>query len=276
MASAPDDRTPTAHAAARRPLRMVAWSALVALSALVLGPDPAAAHAVSIGQSKISDVGGVVRYELAVDYDELAQRVRLGLPATRRPGGRATTDAQRESALRRAKPRLQSYVGARVRVLADGTPCTDTLQAVDVIRFQGAVFAVLSSSYRCAGAVGGPYAVHYDLFFDALSADQRHTHANVADYRLGGATGRIVFEPGNQVLAADGAADAAGPEEATGPDRASGGSVSGDRDAGRDPRPTGRRARPASGRPPPRPATPIGRGRGPAASAGRALAARRR
>lgn len=211
----------------------MALAALVALSVVLLRPEPVAAHAVSVGQSKISDVGGVVRYELAVDYDELAQRVRLGAPGTRRPGARAPTDAQREAALREAKPRLQSYVGARVRVLLDGAPCTDTLQTVEAVRFRGEVFAVLSSAYRCPGPAGGPYAVHYDLFFDRLSAGQRHAHANVADYRLGGASGRVVFEPGNQVLAPDGTADAAG--------------VSGAPGGGRGSRPTGRRAGPASG-----------------------------
>lgn len=183
-----------------RDARLLATSALVALCLLLPSSEPASAHAVSVGQSKISEVGGVVRYELAVNYDELAERARLETPATRRPGARAATDTQREVALRRAKPRLQSYLGARVRVLQDGSECADTLRTVEVVRHLGEVFAVLSSTYDCSESDGGSFGVRYELFFDAASAARQHAHANVADYELGDKTGRVVFEPANRVL----------------------------------------------------------------------------
>lgn len=179
-------------------------SSLAALAAVLLGSDPARAHAVFVGQSKIVQEGATVHYELALNYDELAKRVRLGASGEPGPGTQDVTVAQREAALRAAQPRLESYVGEHVRVLADGTACAHTLQTVEVVPYRVEVFAVLSSAYTCAGSGAASYTVDYDLFFDAVSAGERAAHANVADYELGRAAGRFVFEPGTQRLAMGG------------------------------------------------------------------------
>lgn len=174
---------------------------LVAVVLLALAPGPAFAHEVSIGQSKIRQEEQTVRYELAVEYDELAKRVSLRPPP---PAAREVTDAERAAVLQDARPRLAGYLDAGVRVLLDEQACAGRLGTIDVERFQGTVYAVLSSTYRCPESPSGAFEVQYDLFFDALSDAERSSHANVADYDLGGQTGRFVFEPGQQRLTAGG------------------------------------------------------------------------
>lgn len=175
------------------------WS-LLAVVLLAVAPGPAWAHEVSIGQSKIRQDGPTVRYELAVEYDELAKRVGLPPPAT----AGAATDAEREAALGAARASTAGYLDEAVRVRLDEQACAGRLETIDVDRFQGTVYAVLSSSYRCPDRPSGAVEVQYDLFFDALSDAERSSHANVADYDLGGQTGRFVFEPGQQRLTAGG------------------------------------------------------------------------
>lgn len=193
-----------------RRARLLALSSLAALAVVLLGSDPARAHAVFVGQSKILQEGATVRYELALNYDELAKRVRLGAPGAVGPGARDVPVAQREAALRAARPRLQSYVEEHVRVLADGTACAHTLQSVEVVPYRVEIFAVLSSVYECPGSGAASYTVDYDAFFDAVSGDERAAHANVADYELGAAAGRFVFEAGTQRLGVGGPGAASG------------------------------------------------------------------
>lgn len=71
-------------------------------------------------------------------------------------------------------------------------------------RFEGQSYALLTTTYRCPGNPAGAFQVEYDLFFDSLSDAERFTHANVADYNLGGETGRFVFERDAQRLTAGG------------------------------------------------------------------------
>lgn len=174
---------------------------LVVVVLLGLAPGPAWAHAVGIGQSKIHQEGQTVRYELAVEYDELVKRVSVR-PSP--PAAREVTDADREAALRGSRAELAVYLDRGVQVLLDGEACAAHLGTIDVEHFQGTVYAVLSSTYRCPGRPFGAFEVQYDLFFDALSDAERFSHANVADYDLGGEAGRFVFERGEQRLSAGG------------------------------------------------------------------------
>jgi len=200
---------------------MLALAALAALSVVLVRPDAAWAHEVFIGQSKILQDGDVVRYELAVDYGELAQRVDLG---------EAGTDEGRVAALEAARPRLESYLGEHVRVLRDGTGCVGALEAVEVIRHLGQVFAALTSAYQCPASGTGAYVVEYGVFFDARSASHRTTHASLADYEIGGTAGRAVLEPGNPRIEVGGAGVAGGAASAGG--GAASGGASGATEAG--------------------------------------------
>ncbi|MDQ3611318.1 MAG: HupE/UreJ family protein, partial [Actinomycetota bacterium] len=162
-------------------------------------PAPASAHGVSLGQSKIRQDGAVVRYELAVAYDELSRRLETGAAA---PG--TLTDAERKATLLDRRAQLADYLGRDVRVRLGGAACAHRLEEIDVERFEGQVFALLSSAYLCPERPAGGVEVEYDLFFDALSEAERSSHANVADYDLGGETGRFVFERDEQRFAAGG------------------------------------------------------------------------
>lgn len=164
------------------------------LGALVLlAPAPAWAHGVSLGQSKIQQEGGDVRYELAVEYEELAKRVGLASAPS------DTADARREDALRERREALSAHLERQVRVLQGGESCSARLDTIEVEPFQDKSYAILSSVYRCSGT--GAFEVRYDLLLDPLAEAERSSHANIADYDLGGQTGRFVFEPGRQVLA---------------------------------------------------------------------------
>jgi hypothetical protein len=178
---------------------MGVWT-LGALALLVLRPEPAWSHSVVFGQSKIQQQGGVVRYELAVNYDELAKRITLQTAGHSEGPPRAATDADREKALHDAQEGLESYLGSHVRIVVDGRGCKPTLKNSDVLRYGGELFAVMSLAYRCPGSPTGPYEVHYDLFFDSGSANEMTSHANLVDYELAGAVGRFVFEPGTERL----------------------------------------------------------------------------
>jgi hypothetical protein len=174
--------------------RVARWVPLVtALTVLVLClvAQPARAHAVSLGQSKISQDGDTVRYELAVEYAELVKRlgVRPADPARPEP-----SDAQRTADLVGLRSELAAYLDGVLRVSLDGGRCAPKLDTIEVEPFQGELYAILSSTYRCPGR-SGSLVVEYDLFFDAISDAERSSHANVADYDVGDETGRFVFEP---------------------------------------------------------------------------------
>jgi hypothetical protein len=168
---------------------------------LCLAAGDASAHTVTVGQSKIEQEDGEVRYELAVEYHELMQQVGLadpsgGLPPPESPDAELTaTLADREDA-------LAEYLGTRIRVFLDGVGCEHALRSTDVVRFQGVVYAVASLAYECPGSPSGAYEIHYELLFDEASARHGLAHSNVADYELDGESGRFLFEPRNRVLAA--------------------------------------------------------------------------
>ena len=116
----------------------------------------------SLGQSKIQQVGQDVRYELAVEYDELAKRV--GVPPE-------AATAQRATALRQRRDAVAAHLEQRVRVLQGGEGCAADLDAVDVEPFQDKSYAILSSTYRCPGT--GAFEVRYDLLLDPLGDAER-------------------------------------------------------------------------------------------------------
>lgn len=181
------------------------FATLAAIVSLSLESQPAWAHGVKIGQSKISQAGDVVRYELAVNYDELTKR--LGENSPSRSLSEEATDGERQAALRNGQEELGTYLGSQVGVALDGVDCEDTLDQVDVVRYQGEMYAVMSLAYQCPTAppaLSGSYEVSYDLFFDSVSVADRASHSNVADYELGGAAGRFVFERGEQRFVAGG------------------------------------------------------------------------
>lgn len=185
-------------------VRAIGWL-VVLLVLLSLSAGPAWAHTVAVGQSKIGQDGDLVRYELAIDYDELIKRLEPDRLPTELPDD--TTDGERLVALRGSEQQLATYVGQRVRVVRGGVECGNTLEGLDVVRHQAEVYAVMTLAYQCPrphSVVPAAFEVQYDLFFDAVSIADRAAHSNIVDYQLGGATGRFVFQPGDQRLVAGG------------------------------------------------------------------------
>ncbi|WNV76229.1 HupE/UreJ family protein [Geodermatophilus sp. DSM 44513] len=163
---------------------------------LCLVAQPAWAHGVSLGQSKISQDGHTVRYQLAVEHAELVKRLSGPPPDPARP---EPTPDQRTAELVELRSALAAYLDGVLRVSLGGEPCAATLDEIAVEPFRGEVYAILSSSYRCPVGTG-PLTVEYGLFFDAIAAAERLSHTNVADYDAGGETGRFLFEPGARTL----------------------------------------------------------------------------
>lgn len=187
-------RTHATRTGAARRLRLIVAAALAVGS--MSSAQPARAHQVFIGQSKIHQNGDRVDYELAVNNDELVKRVVLG--STDPP--EHTTPAERAAVLRRGQEALEGYLISAITIRADGVDCVGSLEETDVLRHRGEVFAVLSLAYQCAEPSPDRWEVAYDVFFDATSDAERSSHANIADYRLGDVDGRFVFEPGDERL----------------------------------------------------------------------------
>lgn len=180
-------------------VRRVVLTSAAALVLVCLAAGPAAAHTVTIGQSKIRQHGALVRYELAVSYDELAKRVDLGAGVPL--GVRAVSDdTARAQALRDAADAVTSFLVAQVRVAADGDACRGDLDELDVVRHSHHLYAIATLTYRCASAAARSYEVVHELLFDALADAERASHANVADVELGAASGRVLFQPGSRRL----------------------------------------------------------------------------
>ncbi len=171
---------------------------VVAALLLLLAPAPASAHAVSLGQSKIRQDGAVVHYELAVTYADLVTRIS----AAPTPGEVPDASGAR-TALLALRAELTSYLDDGVRVSRDGRSCAARLDTVEVRPFHGTLYAVLASTYRCAGTAGA-VKVTYNLFFDARSEAESSSHSNVTDYDIAGKKGRFVFERDAQTLSAGG------------------------------------------------------------------------
>src|SRR5690606_711683 len=143
-------------------VRRVVLASAAALVLVCLAAGPAAAHTVTIGQSKIRQHGALVRYELAVSYDELAKRVDLGAGVPL--GVRAVSDdTARAQALRDAADAVTSFLVAQVRVAADGDACRGDLYELDVVRHSHHLYAIATLTYRCASAAARSYEVVHEL-----------------------------------------------------------------------------------------------------------------
>lgn len=167
------------------------------LALLLLGLAlPAAAHDVTLGQSKIVQRGLTVDYELALEHDQLVRR--LDVPPS--AAAAEQTDPERLAELTASRTELAAFLDRGLRVLLDGDRCSSRLGPLAVEEFRGSSYALLEISYRCAGDPSGAFDVEYDLFLEDAAGADHASHANVVDYELGGETGRTVFEPGAQRL----------------------------------------------------------------------------
>lgn len=178
------------------PARRIPLVAALAVLVLCLVAQPARAHAVSLGQSKIGQDGDTIRYALAVEHAELVQR--LGVPPAD-PARPQPTVEQRAAELAGLRSELAAYLHGALRISRDGEPCAAELDEITVEPFRGELYAILSSTYRCPRD-SGAWTIEYGLFFDALADAERSSHTNVADYDVGGETGRFLFEPGARML----------------------------------------------------------------------------
>lgn len=157
---------------------------------LAVTAAPARAHDVAIGQSHVTQEGGVVRYELALDYEQL----RIRVPQI---GGGGVVDPV--AALEAAQPRIGAYVLPRLEIAADGTACEGSLEDTGTAVHRDELFAVLTLAYRCE-VEATHLALRYRVFFDEHSRARHTAHANLVDYRLTGQEGRFVFEPAVPLL----------------------------------------------------------------------------
>lgn len=161
---------------------MRAGAALVAALALTgLTAAPAAAHAVSIGQSKVRATGPAVTYELALELDVLTEAVGLD------PAG-ASTPADQTVLLERSRQALGRYLARGLRVQRAGAACTPLLGEVVAEPFRGKTYALLTTGFTCPRS-SGALTVDYELL-----REQPGSHTNVADWVVDGRTGRIVFD----------------------------------------------------------------------------------
>jgi hypothetical protein len=174
-----------------------AAAALVALALPAAGPaaPPAAAHVRSSeGTSLIRQEGSGVRYDLSLEYDVLRAAVGLGRPPE---ADAAAAGAMAEPA---ARGRLAAYLIGRVVVSHDGAECAGRLAGTGVERRDGVPYARVLLLYECPGSrSGGAYTVGYGVFADGAVVDD---HRNIADYRLGAASGTFIFDAGHHELVA--------------------------------------------------------------------------
>jgi hypothetical protein len=79
----------------------------------------------------------------------------------------------------------------------DGAPCAGTIGRTALEQRQGVDFAVVGLDYRCPAA-DGEFAIRYEILPPTEGFVERH--ANVADYELGGAGGRFIFDERRPLL----------------------------------------------------------------------------
>jgi hypothetical protein len=178
--------------------RRVVLVVLTVPIALAVTPKAASAHDVTFGQSKILQEGEVVHYDLAVEYGVFAALVAETDGSDLWP--LTEPDPDLEQALHDRNEVVEEVVLSHVKVFLDDVECGGMVRGIELSRFRGSLYVLMSLTYECPRSPSGSYEVHYDLFFDPSSVGRGHAHANIADYSLGGTEGRIVFEPGRRRL----------------------------------------------------------------------------
>jgi hypothetical protein len=147
------------------------------MTALVLLLIPAgASHAhvrSSAGYSDVRDGGGTVRYELSLETAVLDAAAGAGTP--------------------------EAYVLPLVQVFLDGVECDGTAERAGAASRDGRDHTRMLLTYDCPGSPGGAYEIRYGVFADGSVVDD---HANVARYRLAGASGAFVFDGSHRELEA--------------------------------------------------------------------------
>lgn len=153
--------------------------AVTALALFVLAgwtiASPALAHVrTTEGTSVIRQHGQDVRIELSLEQQLLANAAGRG--------------------------RLESYLTERVTVSLDGVVCEPALTRTSVERRQEVLYTTGVLDYACPGEGNGAYLVRYDLFTETDAVVDEFT--NLADYELGGRSGRYVFDSAHRELEA--------------------------------------------------------------------------
>jgi hypothetical protein len=166
--------------------------------ALTIASRPAWAHNVTFGQSKIVQDGEVVRYELAVEYEVLVQRV-TGMEGSDRWTATGTDEELKQELVER-KGMVERALLSDISISHDGVGCDGSVEELDVILFQEQMYAFVSLLFDCAGSPSGSYEIHYDLLFDRATLSRGVAHVNMAEYSFGENEGREVFEPKRRQL----------------------------------------------------------------------------
>jgi hydrogenase/urease accessory protein HupE len=166
-----------------------------ACCALVALPGTSAAHVGTTGYSEIRHVGSDIRYRLGLEYEPLVTAAGFGTNAFSGTTEELTRD------LRDGIPYLQEYIGSRIRSTVDGNRCGDPV-ILDAVAEErgGTTFAQLRMTIDCP-ADDGAYAIRFEI--DENPDGSPSGHRNIADFELGDARGRFVFEEGHTLLEAD-------------------------------------------------------------------------
>jgi hydrogenase/urease accessory protein HupE len=167
----------------------------VLVAAFAALPATGAAHVGATGYSEIRHVGSDVRYRLGLEYEPLVTAAGFGANAF------SGTTAELTRDLRDGIPYLQEYIGSRIRTTVDGNRCGDPV-ILDAVAEErgGTTFAQLRMNIDCP-AEDGSYAIRFEI--DENPDGSPSGHRNIADFELGDASGRFVFEEGHTLLEAD-------------------------------------------------------------------------
>jgi hydrogenase/urease accessory protein HupE len=148
-----------------------------------VSPLSASAHTDnSEGYSTISFDNNGLRYELNLDYLELARIVDLGITSD-------STSAELSEALKKNKSLLEEYFEEKLTVFNQGLKLNGTIIETDVERRLDREYANLTFHFPIENKESTAIQITYDIFF----SDNDPAHRNIVTYDLGEKTGQFVF-----------------------------------------------------------------------------------
>ena len=149
----------------------------------LVSPLSASAHTDnSEGYSTISFDNNGLRYELSLDYLELARVVDLGITSD-------YTSAELSEALKKNKDLLGDYFEEKLTVFNQGLKLNGTIIKTDVERRLERDYATITFHFPIENKESMAIQITYDIFF----SDNDPAHRNIVTYDLGEKTGQFVF-----------------------------------------------------------------------------------
>lgn len=155
-----------------------------------ISPLSASAHTDnSEGYSSISLDNSGLRYELSLDYLELARIVDLGITT-------GDTSAELSEALEKNKSSLEKYFSEKLTVFNQGLKVDGTIIETNVDRRLERDYANITFHFPIEDKESAAIQITYDVFF----VDNDPAHRNIVSYDLGEKTGKFVFTSGERDL----------------------------------------------------------------------------